>query len=330
MAVSVVNTWTGVLDSNGTDVVVNVGSITENNTLIAVISKDDDVALSSVPSGWIQIIGLESNNAMYLEVYKKQATASEPASYTFTGDSEKYIATIMELGASDYSTIAVSVSNVGSDSTPISPTITPATDYSIVISGFGSDGYDPTISLDGQLTEVVNTFAGTSDSSATSMAIGYLVQSSAGSTGTFTHSLSSSEQWVAFTITVEQGELFQQLPSSLLSASGGNLTTLITENRNIGLLGQEVSSTKGDLGFTIEEHRTIGLDGQEMVISDGTIVPELLLALTGQSSVSSSENNTIELGPVLSSTTITATLQQIGLLVDESVVLIGAEATAFG
>lgn len=212
-AVGPVNFWSGET-VGGTSVTVTVSNVTSGNILLATVTKDDDIATAG-PSGWVLVGGIESANNMYLEIWKREADGTE-ASVIWTGDSEDYVADIVELDGTvyDYTTITLATLSAGVDAVPISPTITPPTDGSMVLVGFGADDDDTPYSLDAQLTTLTaaNGHISTTGNGTCGQAFGYFIQGTAGATGTFTHSQAASEEWVAWTLYIEP-----------LAATGDNL-----------------------------------------------------------------------------------------------------------
>lgn len=71
--------------ATGTSVSVNAGGIATGDTLLGILNKDDDVATTSQPTGFSSVIGFESNNNIYTEVWKKEAVSGD-ATKTFLLD----------------------------------------------------------------------------------------------------------------------------------------------------------------------------------------------------------------------------------------------------
>lgn len=189
--------------NTGSSIAGTISGASIDDVLLAVIVKDDDVATSS-SSGWTLVQGFESNNAIYLEVWKKLAVSGDDStSHTWTGDNEDYTLSLYALTGADYASVSTATEAIGTDAVPISNSITVNATDSVVFSGFGVDGDSTPLTIDGSLTPQVNiTSAG--GNNAAGQAVGSVFPST-GATGVFTHGMDSADQWGAFTILVEPG-----------------------------------------------------------------------------------------------------------------------------
>ena len=83
MAIVVETTWTRIEASATTSTIITLdaGGAADGNTLLAFLTKDDDVATTG-PGGWTLVQGFESNNAIYTEIWKREASGDSSSSYS--------------------------------------------------------------------------------------------------------------------------------------------------------------------------------------------------------------------------------------------------------
>jgi hypothetical protein len=119
------------------------------DVLLLFINKDDDVAVDAI-TGWTQQLGFESNNAIYSEVWKRDADGTE-TTVTVTGDSEEYVATLIAIEGADYSTIANVTNALGTNAAPTSNSASVTSGDYLAFSAFGVDGdsnpYTPDVDM---------------------------------------------------------------------------------------------------------------------------------------------------------------------------------------
>lgn len=126
--------------------------IQENDILVAVWRNPDNLAVSSVPSGWSLVVG-----ASGFFIYTKTATSSEPSDYTFTLSTSRNN-TIGIVAYRNATSIAVTgsiqVNTAGNNIT--APSITLSNDGAL-LALFGNDG-TPTITSapSGMTNRVIN------------------------------------------------------------------------------------------------------------------------------------------------------------------------------
>lgn len=156
MSVEPLHTWeANVLAS--TSITIPVGSIVKDTVLIAILVKTGTTATTSQPSGWTQVHS-ESFSINHFEVWKKLATSSEPASYTWGGDSQDYILSIHELHRGDFNSVALTAVDSDVDNAPTSPEInnTTVADKSLMLVGFVAGSGAATLNLNTDYIETVN------------------------------------------------------------------------------------------------------------------------------------------------------------------------------
>ena len=83
MAITVGVTWTYESAGTETEFVVALGSLTQGSTLIACLTKDDDVATTG-PTGWTLQQGFESLNNIYTEIWKREVSATDLTAVAYT------------------------------------------------------------------------------------------------------------------------------------------------------------------------------------------------------------------------------------------------------
>ena len=131
--------------------------------------------------------------------------------YTWNTDSEEAVINVIELSGADYTTISAATLNVGTDAAPISNALTVAVADSVVFAGFGVDGDSTPLVLDAGLTSLSNLQSSFGAGSA-GQAVGWELFPSTGSTGTFTHSMASADQWTGFAVMIEPASVSTSIP----------------------------------------------------------------------------------------------------------------------
>jgi type II secretory pathway pseudopilin PulG len=110
---------------------VNTGDL-----LIAAVATDEDTSTTlSAPSGWTLINRGSYNSAVTLGAWWRIATATEPASHTFTwtGGQQAYGWMMRFTGHNSTSPINTSSATGGSSSTPTSPAVTTTVDNCLIL-----------------------------------------------------------------------------------------------------------------------------------------------------------------------------------------------------
>lgn len=121
-----------------------------NDTVVFVIVKDDDIAMSTVPSGYTSVISLESNNNIWQHVYKRQGPQG---SQLWEGDVEEYVVISIAISGVDYSTLTASSAAVGTNALPTTNTLNPPLN-SFVLAGIGVDTSNLYHYIEGQFEEI--------------------------------------------------------------------------------------------------------------------------------------------------------------------------------
>lgn len=204
MAVSIVNTGSANNSAN-TSFTFNYGfSPSEGNLLIACLTKNNDTDspanISDDSDTWTELYQAKHSSAL-TAVFWKVVSASEPTSEVFThGDSGKWAGGIVEYSGQDTTTpINDSTFSVDFGVSPTSQKVITTVDSCGIIAGAGINNIS-TITLEGSLSSRWN--IQTTSVGAVTIAAGSRIQSIAGSTGDFIHSLSSSQSWFAYTIAI--------------------------------------------------------------------------------------------------------------------------------
>ena len=204
MAIVRENVWTGVNSAGGTTLTITTTGSVSGRLLIAVVTKDDDDAITA--TGWTLVSGASGaiTNSHRNNVYWRVGAGE--TSFSFTGDSEQWAGTIIELTGADTATPEndSTVSSAAS-ATPNVATLTPSVDGCYILTGFGCDDDDTPFTLDSYVTSlpsphpnhISNTGNGTCGQS-----LGDKIQTTAEATGALTHGMAASEGWTAFTLAV--------------------------------------------------------------------------------------------------------------------------------
>jgi hypothetical protein len=174
--------------------------------LIATLATDGStVGSMSPPAGWSVIdLTVQSGGVTY-GVWWKLAGASELANYTFSwSGGESAYGTVMRFTGHDASNpIDVFTNSGGSSSTPTSPAVTTTVPNAMILrlGGFDDDDIDTDVTgLTGHTTITMDDTG--NGPSTTSSGAGYVLQPSAGSSGTSNFALTASEEYRAVTIAI--------------------------------------------------------------------------------------------------------------------------------
>lgn len=176
----------------------------ERDLLIATVVTDDKQAKSiSPPAGWNLINFGISSDEVSMGVWWKLAGASEPAQYRFNWDEdqEAYGYIMRFTGHDPDNPINVFTSTGGKSSSPTNPAVVTTVDNAMILRIGGFDDDDISVGDPGLSGHTVITMdKSSSGSGTTSGGAGYLIQASAGNSGTSNFSLTKSEQYRAVTI----------------------------------------------------------------------------------------------------------------------------------
>jgi hypothetical protein len=166
-------------------------SIAAGDLLLAGFTVDGNPSVVSPPADWTPILR-NGGSGLGTHTYYKVATASEPASYTWTfGESRRAAGGIIRYTGVDTSNPIVTSAGgtAGSSSEVIAPTVTTTADDTLIVSFFGIND-NRTFSPPTGMTERFDVRNTNSDGPAISAADQVIV--TAGATGTRTATLSSS------------------------------------------------------------------------------------------------------------------------------------------
>jgi len=173
--------------------------------LVAVITTDNGSASSIVCSGWTAIQGTIDSSVSTYTLYK-QASASEPSDYTFYwGRNRSAYGHIIRI-TDHNATSPINASEIvsGTSITPTCPAVTTTDNCCLVLRFFGADDDDITVDVGEPVGTTVITVDETSGASIGDCSGGsaYLVQDTAGDSGTAAFTLTDIEQWIAGTIAI--------------------------------------------------------------------------------------------------------------------------------
>lgn len=196
----------------------NVGSIVvnkpsgtvEGDLLVSTFSHDSTSGSLDSPPGWSDFFPSFSTDGSTFLCSYKIATASEPATYTFTStDSDQLAVGIIRIsGGNTTNPInAQSSTNSGSSNSPNCPSTTTTNDNTLVLRLMGADdGSYSSGSNYPSLHTGVYTAQSTGSFGETHTAVAYIVQASAGSTGSANFSMTESEEWGTITVAINPRE----------------------------------------------------------------------------------------------------------------------------
>jgi len=157
---------------------------------------------------WRYVQAAVSTNALALvHIFKAEAQGGEE-SFAFRHNYRETLGKAIILTTSagyEYLSVTAATVNTGTNSSPISPTITPSTSGSnVVIAGVAVSGDSSPITEDTDLTDLYEV-----QSSASAASVGMYIgkqEDVVGASGTYTHTIASSDDWVGFTLYVNQLE----------------------------------------------------------------------------------------------------------------------------
>ncbi len=193
--------------SNTTSITIAVPpGYAAGDLLIAAVATDGNQASSlSPPAGWNEIVVASGSSSTTLGVWWKLATASESSSYDFTwAGSEKAYGWIMRFTGHDpASPIHATATGEGSSNSPIAPAVTTTVDGCLILRIGGFDDDDITIG-DAGMTGHTTITAGESNNGtgSSSGAAAFVMQTTAGNTGTANFTLGGSEEYRTVTISI--------------------------------------------------------------------------------------------------------------------------------
>jgi len=193
------------LASNGKALTLSKpGGTAAGDLLIAAIATDGNQQTWNPPStGWNLINQGNQSDEVSLAVWWKLAGSSEPAGYNFSWaeDQEAYAWMMRFTGHDPANPINVSSNVGGSSSSPSSPAVTTSVADTMILRIGGFDDDDVSVGVPGLSGHTAITMGNSDTGNGTcSGGAGYLIQSTAGSSGTSTFSLTRSEQYRAVTI----------------------------------------------------------------------------------------------------------------------------------
>ena len=178
----------------------------EGDLLFAVFSKDDRAGVLSSPSGWTDLGEGSTGGSRILFTYKI-ATASEPATYTFTStDSDQMCVSVARFSGVDPSDPidVYSSLNTGNDAAPTCPTVDTGASETTILRAMGADDDDYSTPGNYPGGHVgIFTSQSTGSNGEAHCALAYTTQSSPGATGAASYSITAAEQWGTMTVVLK-------------------------------------------------------------------------------------------------------------------------------
>jgi hypothetical protein len=186
--------------------VQKASGVVAGDLLIAALAIDGNVISTvNAPSGWTLVSRLQSGSAVGVGVWWKIAGSSEPGTYAFTwtGNERAYGWTMRFTGHNPTTPINTFATNVGTSATPTCAATTTSVANTMVVRIGGFDEDKITIDNPGLSAHTTVTMdRSDSGGSSASGGAGYRKVAAVGSTGTSNFALTSSEQFVTFTIAI--------------------------------------------------------------------------------------------------------------------------------
>jgi hypothetical protein len=193
--------------SNATSVVINKPAGTgTGDLLIAAVAGDGSIASTlTPPAGWNLAHVSNQDGQITFGVWWKLAGASESSTYSFTWSGARHAyGWIMRFTGHDPATPINAVTNTsGSGSAPQSPSVTSTVDDTLILRLGGFDDDDITAGAPGLTGHTAINMADTGNGPSTvSGGAGYVLQPTAGASGTSSFALTASEEYVTVTIAI--------------------------------------------------------------------------------------------------------------------------------
>ncbi len=191
----------------------------EGDLLIAAVVTDGNESIDpTVPGDWTTI-SMASQDGVTLGAWWRIATASEPATHSFTwGSDEQCYAWMMRFtGHSPSNPIHASASSAGSSSSPSCPSVNTTIDNTLILRLGGFDDDDITVDAPGLGGHTTITMDKSNSGSGTcSGGAGYVDLATAGPSGTASFSLTGTQEHRSITVAIA--------PNSCDSGGGGEGT----------------------------------------------------------------------------------------------------------
>lgn len=247
--------------SSATLVLDKPSGTVEGDLLIIIISSDDASVSITPPSGWSTLYDEVDAGSQTASVYYLVAGASEPSTYTVTKDSERAAGII--IAVQDQGGISEYASNTGGPSSAaVCPTVTPTESDTLLlrlVSCDGGDGTNPHSQESGYtLLDTISVYSGGCCSAQHKDHV-------SGATGTLDVSLSASDEWTGFTVTIR----------------GASLSVDVSDGVTVGDSASADVSDESTYYPAISDDVTVGdsaaavmPDSLEISVSDGVTVSE--------------------------------------------------------
>jgi hypothetical protein len=198
----------GKRNANGTNVSVSLPAGTmAGNLLIAAVATDGNTSTSlSAPAGWTPITIDRRGSAVTLGVWWKIAVPSEPGSYNFTwSGKQKAYAWVMRMSGHDpvNPINAWSKAGQGNNAAPTSPSVDATVDNAMILRIGAFDDDDINLDDPGLAGHTpITTDESNNGNGSASGGAGYVMQTTAGPSGTSNFTLTANEQSRKVTIAI--------------------------------------------------------------------------------------------------------------------------------
>lgn len=223
--------------------------------MIAVINTDDnEIPFSAVPAGW-SVLTQSEGGGVTLAIYEKFFTATEPANYNWTLNSneQRYGYILSFTGASGLTVPTTPTVVTGTNASPQSPAVVTEVDNTLVLRIAANDDDDVLINppeIISGFRNITSNSSSVSGSAVSSQAV-YANQAAAttpGNTGTENFFLrNSNEFWRSTAIGIEPYEFRFSMPDTTASVCGVQQVTLQVTDR----LGNLVTNFTGSVDLSI-------------------------------------------------------------------------------
>jgi hypothetical protein len=179
---------------------------TNGKLLIAAVAVDGAAGSSlTAPAGWTLLSAVNGGGQIGLAVWWKIAGAAEPATYTFawTGPEQAYGWIMRFSGANVIAPVNTFATSMGVGSTPLCPSVAPTEGYTLILRVGGFDGDKINVNNAGMASHTTISVDSSSSSGGNSSGgAAYKYLDTPISTGTSNFTLTSSQQYVTFTLAI--------------------------------------------------------------------------------------------------------------------------------
>lgn len=196
------NVWSNAPFSGLNTFPISVGAITEGNLIVAPVTSDQGSRPDTHPFDDVLFSDFNEGFSSFTTCYKI-ATGSEPGSYSwYDATTTHWAGSVIEISGTN-GTIESYANNEAYGNLPISLSVTPTVNGSMIITVISLDNDIATTTMNAAFTQIAEADTGSIGSNGAKQLVGYYIQETAGPTGNFSHgTLSVTGAWQTSTIVI--------------------------------------------------------------------------------------------------------------------------------